>query len=177
MVDPPRLPRSVLNDLIVFATKRSHFVFDGQFYDQVDGVAMGSPLGPVLANIKEKWVFHNNVCLTVWFRYVDDTLTLFCNKDTAINFLHYLNSRHNNMQFTIEFERNCEIPFLNVLLKCNQNNSFSTSLCRKKPSLVFALNATPLHHISIRVISSTHFLIVVSTSVRQSLYYSLLLMI
>ena len=25
----------------------------------------------------------------VWFRYVDDTYTIFRNKDTAINFLHY----------------------------------------------------------------------------------------
>ena len=38
-------------------------MFDGQFYDQVDGVAMGSPLGPVLANIltcdfEEKWVLY-----------------------------------------------------------------------------------------------------------------------
>ena len=37
--------------LLVFATKRSHFVCDGQYYDQVDGVAMGSPLGAGLANI------------------------------------------------------------------------------------------------------------------------------
>ena len=29
---------------------QSHFVFDGQYYDQIDGVVMGSPLGPVLAN-------------------------------------------------------------------------------------------------------------------------------
>jgi len=49
--DPPKLPRPVLKDLLVFATKKSHFVFDGQFFDQSDGVAMGSPLGPVLANI------------------------------------------------------------------------------------------------------------------------------
>ena len=49
--DPPHLPRSVLKNLLVFASTRSHFVFDGQFYDQVDGVAMRSPLGPVLANI------------------------------------------------------------------------------------------------------------------------------
>ena len=49
--DPPQLPRSVLKDLLQFATKKSHFLFDGQFYDQIDGVAMGSPLGPVLANI------------------------------------------------------------------------------------------------------------------------------
>ena len=42
--NPPKLPRHVLENLLVFATKRSHFVFDGQCYDQVDGVATGSPL-------------------------------------------------------------------------------------------------------------------------------------
>ena len=31
---------------------------------------------------------------TVWFRYVDDTFTLFPNKDTAVQFLSYLNTRH-----------------------------------------------------------------------------------
>jgi len=49
--EPPQLPRSVLQDLLQFATKKSHFIFDGQYYDQIDGVAMVSPLGPVLANI------------------------------------------------------------------------------------------------------------------------------
>ena len=42
---------SVGSKLLEFATKKSHFIFDGQYYDQIDGVAMGSPLGPVLANI------------------------------------------------------------------------------------------------------------------------------
>ena len=28
-----------------------HFLFNGKFYDQIDGVAMGSPLAPVLTNI------------------------------------------------------------------------------------------------------------------------------
>ena len=31
---------------------------------------------------------------TIWFRYVDDTFTLFNNKDTAVQFLSYLSSRH-----------------------------------------------------------------------------------
>ena len=81
------------------------------------------------------------------------------------------------MQFTIEFEQNCEIPFLEVLVKRKQNNSFSTSIYRKKQPLAFTLNATPLHLVSTRLISSAHFLIVVFTSVHQPLYYSLLLMI
>ena len=47
--DPPTLPRSVLKVLLEFATKKSHFIFNGGYYDQIDGVAMSSPLGPVLA--------------------------------------------------------------------------------------------------------------------------------
>ena len=37
--------------LLTFAVKDPHFVFNKQLFDQVDGVAMGSPLGPTLANI------------------------------------------------------------------------------------------------------------------------------
>ena len=72
--------RSVLKDLLVFATKKSHFVFDGHFYDQVDGVARGPPLDPVSANIfmcdfEEKCVMNNSACPAVV-----DTFTLFRNR-------------------------------------------------------------------------------------------------
>ena len=60
-VSSDRNIRDHLIDLLLFATEKSHFVFDGDYYDQIDGVAMGSPLGPVSANIfmcnfEEKWV-------------------------------------------------------------------------------------------------------------------------
>ena len=32
--NPPKLPRSVLKDLLLFATKKSHFVFDGQYHEK-----------------------------------------------------------------------------------------------------------------------------------------------
>ena len=97
--DPPSLPRTVLKDLLEFATKKSHFRFDGQYYDQIDGVAMGSPLGPVLANIfmchfAESWLTNNQFRPSIWFRYVHDTFSLFDSKDTASRFLDFLNSRH-----------------------------------------------------------------------------------
>ena len=111
-------------------------MFDGHFCDQVDGVAMGVPLGPVLANIfmsdvEKKWVMNNSAYPTVLFRYVDDTFTLFRNKETANQFLLYLNSRHDNIQLTIEFEQENEIPLLDVLIK-RYHNSFPTSIYRKK---------------------------------------------
>ena len=31
--------------------KKKIFLFNGKFYDQIDGIAMGSPLAPVLANL------------------------------------------------------------------------------------------------------------------------------
>ena len=34
---------------------KSFFIFDWKFYEQCDGVAMGSTLGPTLANI---FMFH-----------------------------------------------------------------------------------------------------------------------
>ena len=80
-IERPKTPRAVLKNLLVFATKRSHFVFDDLCYDQVDGAAMSSPLGPVLANIstcdfEEKWVMNSSDCPTVWVRYVDDTFII-----------------------------------------------------------------------------------------------------
>ena len=45
------LTRTDLVDLLHVATKGQLFQFDGALYEQTDGVAMGSPLGPLLANV------------------------------------------------------------------------------------------------------------------------------
>ena len=43
--------RKQLEKMFNFAVRQNHFLFNGKIYDQIDGVAMGSPLGPVLANV------------------------------------------------------------------------------------------------------------------------------
>ena len=40
-----------LKELLLLYTKGDHFTLFGESYVQTDGVAMGSPLGPVLAGI------------------------------------------------------------------------------------------------------------------------------
>ena len=45
------ITRKELKILFLFATSQTHFIFNSKFYNQIDGVAMGSPLAPVLANI------------------------------------------------------------------------------------------------------------------------------
>ena len=73
---------------MIIASQNSHFQFLGKFYDQVDGVAMGSPVGPTLANIfvnhlEEKFVdqIKTTFGVKVWLRYVDDIFILI--KDLA----------------------------------------------------------------------------------------------
>ena len=45
------ISKNDFRDILNLATKKSFFTFNNRFYIQVDGVAMGSPLGPILANI------------------------------------------------------------------------------------------------------------------------------
>ena len=52
-----KITRKQLTKLFKFATSGTHFLFNGNCYDQIDGVAMGSPLGPVLANLFIGYVF------------------------------------------------------------------------------------------------------------------------
>ena len=55
------ITKKELTKFFLFATSQTHFLFNGKFYNQIDGIAMGSPLAPVLANMfmgfyKSKWL-------------------------------------------------------------------------------------------------------------------------
>ena len=124
--------------LLIHATKSSCFLFNGTYYCQIDGVAMGSPLGPTLANIflahyEEKWL---NDCPVqfkpqLYRRYVDDIFLLFDKRDHVKKFLRYMNSRHKNMKFTYEEEQNDILPFLDIKIT-RDGDRFTTSVYRKK---------------------------------------------
>ena len=66
-----------LIELLTIATKDHLFQLNGDLYEQIDGVAMGSPLGPLMANtfmcsIEEK-LAHENKLPNFYKRYADDT--------------------------------------------------------------------------------------------------------
>jgi hypothetical protein len=98
----------------------SYFSFNGQFYEQIDGVAMGSPLSPVIANFymedfEERALDsapHKPIC---WFRYMDDTFVTWPHgPDKLKEFLDHLNSIHTSIQFTMEIESEGHLPFLDT---------------------------------------------------------------
>ena len=114
-----------------------NFLFNGTLYKQVDGVAMGSPLGPTLANAfmcywEEKWLNNCPAAFkpSTYRRYVDDIFLIFSSPEHPALFLEYLNSQHRNIGFTSEIEQDGSLSFLDVKITRGLSN-FSTSLYRK----------------------------------------------
>ena len=131
------MDRNQFKSLLEIATKDIMFYFNGKLYKQIDGVAMGSPLGPTLANIfmsyhERKWLQEcpQDFKPSYYYRYVDDTFLLFRSSDHIQKFLEFLNSRHCNIKFTCEIENNDSLPFLDVNIRKSDNN-FITSVYHK----------------------------------------------
>ena len=132
-----QLSKNDINSLLNLATKESLFLFNNEYFYQTDGVAMGSPLGPTLANLFMS--YHEQIWLNecpldfkpkFYRRYVDDIFILVENIDHIHKFQDYLNSKHPNINFTTEIETNNKLPFLDNLIERKSDN-FVTSVYRK----------------------------------------------
>ena len=82
--------------------------FIREFYNQIDGLAMGSLLAPVIANIfmgynKTKWLNKYNLNKSRFYvRYVDVIVAPFSNAKDSLNFWNFLNKKQSNFKFTIK---------------------------------------------------------------------------
>ena len=89
------ITKKELKKLFLFATSQTHFNFNSKFYNQIDRVAMGSPLAPALANIfmgfdESKWLNeYNQNKPKFYLRYVDDILGAFDKEQDSLNFLNF----------------------------------------------------------------------------------------
>ena len=99
-------------------TSGVEFSFYDIMYKQTDGVAMGLPLGPALANIfvgfYEERLFSQISKPSTYFRYIDDTLAIFRNEEESEDFFNQLNCLHPSLKFTFKKEKNNCLPFLDV---------------------------------------------------------------
>ena len=118
---------------------------DGEMYVQVDGVAMGSPLGVLFANfymgsLEEKiFTQHPDLKPPLYARYIDD---IFINASSEEHVTQLIDIFKNNsaLNFTHEIEEDQQLPFLDVMVHRHEN-SFSTEVFVKATNLGFCLNA------------------------------------
>ena len=108
-------------------------------YVQKDGLAMGSPPAPHLAN---GWMSQFDPIIkdksSLYERYMDD---IVCNVriDEVEDRLDLINNLHQNLSFTFELQKEGNLPFLDMLLH-NDNGKLSSSWYRKTTDTGLTLN-------------------------------------
>ena len=119
------------------ATKESHFIFNEILYKQIDGVAMGSPLGPTIANAflcfyEKKWLEQcpDKFKPVYYRRYVDVIFVLFKSHNHIIKLRDYLSKCYPNMKFSFGEEKSEKLSFLNEEVS-REGNKFATTVYPK----------------------------------------------
>ena len=129
--------KSEFKNLLSLATQESYFIFNDVLYKQKDGVAMGSPLGPTMANVflsfyEIKWLEQcpKEFKPVFYRRYVDDIFVLFESAEHLSKFRNHFNTCHPNMSFSFEQEKNGKLSFLDTEVS-REKGKFVTTVYRK----------------------------------------------
>jgi hypothetical protein len=138
-------------------TKQNYFQFNGKYYIQNEGLAMGSPLSGILAEIylndfENKHIMnHDNKFrdkISYYYRYVDDAICLFKGNNRQIDlFTKYLNGIHPKIKFKHETEHDNRINYLDLTINTS-NNNHQFSIYRKPTQSSQTIHATSHHPIS-----------------------------
>ena len=126
-------------DLLEFCLRSTYFIYQGKYYDQVEGAAMGSPISPIVANLYME-NFELRTLNTspnpplMWKRFVDDTFVVM-KKAHKEQFLTHLNSVDKNIQFTTEEPRpDGSLPFLDILITPDKDGRLDTTVTGSQPT-------------------------------------------
>eukprot|EP00061_Rhincodon_typus_P003833 g21078.t1 len=91
----------------------THFTFNGQIYEQINGTPMGSPISGLIAEAvmqRLESMALPQIQPKLWIRYVDDTFMII--KWTKLDETHQLiNNIFTGIKFTREEEKNKQLPF------------------------------------------------------------------
>lgn len=121
----------------------SIITFDNKYYKQKNGLPMGNPASPTIANIYLSYIEHQflSTCNLEYYpllylRYLDDILIITRSKQSFDIFYQHILSHTTNTQisFTTEEESNNQLPYLDFLLSRNQKYSFYTTGVYRKPT-------------------------------------------
>ena len=130
-ITTPSIPESLLK--MLKATIDVEFSFNGSIYRQIDGMAMGSLFGPVIANIFVGFC-ESEIDAECWpslyCRFVDNSFSIFNDEAEACSFFRRLNDLHPDLLFTMGREMENLFPFMDVLIE-RVGDDLARSIYRK----------------------------------------------
>ncbi|XP_069169309.1 uncharacterized protein [Procambarus clarkii] len=142
---PLDIPENMLKKLLQACTKETPFLSpDGHMYKQVDGVAMGSPLGVLFANlymgtIEQRVLVDMDLKSAIYCRYVDDIFM----QVPDVRHLQQLKEavkQNSVLRFTCEIENDGKLPFLDVTVM-ERNGGFHTAVFTNEVNIGIYLSA------------------------------------
>ena len=132
----------------------ANFGMGSHIYWQEEGLAMGSPLSPVLANIymeyfEEIALGSTSLKPCMWLWYVYDKFILWPHQEDVQTSLDHINSIQPSIQFTMEKEQDSKLPFLEVLVT-HTEQGFRSSVYRKLTFIGQYLNINSCHPYTVK---------------------------
>ncbi|XP_059150561.1 uncharacterized protein LOC131937289 [Physella acuta] len=128
----PSIDSNTILRLTELVLNLNSFEFDGQFFDQISGVAMGTKMGPSYAclfmgylegQIQEKYT-GRIPCF--YRRYIDDGLGITEMAEEELqDFISFCNNYHPNIKFTSEISES-SVNFLDMTISLNTTNVGTT---------------------------------------------------
>ena len=148
-----------LSDLLELAIEQNFFQFENVIYRQSSGLAMGSNLSPLMADIfmdhlettiiAENRLFKKHI--KFWARYVDDIFAIFKGTyDDLAEFLKFIDSVHANIKFTYELEVGSALPFLDLNIR-RTTNALSFEIYRKPTSTDHVIHYRSSHPLNLKL--------------------------
>ena len=123
--DPTLKDRTVIgvDDIILlleFCLKNTYFSFQGQFFEQVEGAAMGSLVSPIVANLYMEYLEQKALSTApprFCCRFVDDTFVIHKEVNKQ-DFLQHINSVDPAIKIKVKDNKeDGSIPFLDTIVK------------------------------------------------------------
>lgn len=134
----------------------SYFQYEGDFYKQLCGSPMGDAASPVQADLVLDHLLDHSMqyfdfVIELLKKYVDDLLMILP-KDKIDYVQRVFNGFHPNIKFTVETENeNGEIPYLDMMLKHENDGSISTRWYKKPIASGRIINYLSSHPTSMKL--------------------------
>ena len=116
--------------MLEFCWKSTYFTYQGKYYEQLEGAAMGSPISPIVANLYMENFEEKAISTAPHLPSLEKICWWHSSQRRA--FLDHINSIDQYIQFTCEEQReDGSIPFLDIWVMPNEDASLSSTAYRK----------------------------------------------